>query len=390
MADITEQQFLAQDPEVLNYQRQRQLANLLVGGAFDQPQGQMISGHFVKPSGISQALPTIKATIGALTNANLDTKQQELLADRQLKQAELLRKFANAKTPQEKLAFATNPLAPKFLQTAAEEMFKPQKAGKGEIISQMDFGTGKYQPILQGAPDLPQGYNAAAWEQGVDLNNLPMGQRGNVANRAGEINRILHPGSNVIMPPAENAYSVEMGKGAAKQDLALKDIAENSTKTIENIHNQRKLLDTGKVITGFGADQRLGLAQFGKAVGLTGKGDEDLASNTQNFLAGRAGSTLDAIQSSNLGSAQGFSNTDREFLQAAKLGGIKYDEKSLRRQLDLEERVARAATEKWNERIKSMPKSASGAINMTPIGLPGAYQNQGVDTSNPLLNPKGF
>jgi hypothetical protein len=187
------------------------------------------------------------------------------------------------------------------------------------------------------------------------------------------------------MPPAESAYSTEMGKGAAKQDLALKDIAENSNKTIENIHNQRKLLDTGKVITGFGADQMLGLAQFGKAVGLTGTDNKDLASNTQSFLAGRAGSTLDAIQSSNLGSAQGFSNTDREFLQAAKVGGIKYDEKSLRRQLDLEERVARAATEKWNQRVKSMPKSASAPINMTPVELPGAYQMEGVDKSNPLL-----
>ena len=75
MADptnLTENQFLATDPEVLGLQRQRQLANLLTGQAFNQPQGQMISGHYVAPSALQQALPMINAAIGGLTNANLD------------------------------------------------------------------------------------------------------------------------------------------------------------------------------------------------------------------------------------------------------------------------------------------------------------------------------
>ena len=81
MADptnLSDQQFLSQDPEVLGLQRQRQLANLLTGQAFNQPQGQMISGHYVKPSALQQALPMINAAIGGMTNANLDTKQQAM------------------------------------------------------------------------------------------------------------------------------------------------------------------------------------------------------------------------------------------------------------------------------------------------------------------------
>jgi hypothetical protein len=80
MADLTEQQLLSTDPEVLGLQRQRALANLLTGQAFNAPQGQMISGHYVKPSALQQALPMINAAIGGLTNANLDTKQTELAA----------------------------------------------------------------------------------------------------------------------------------------------------------------------------------------------------------------------------------------------------------------------------------------------------------------------
>jgi hypothetical protein len=151
MADLTtDNQFLEQDPEVLGLQRQRQLANLLTGQAFNQPQGQVISGHYVAPSALQQALPMINAAIGGLTNANLDTKQQELAAALRGKQQEVMQQYATAKTPQEKLAAAMNPYAPKMLQSAAAEMFKPQKLAEGETINQMNFGTGAYEPMAAG------------------------------------------------------------------------------------------------------------------------------------------------------------------------------------------------------------------------------------------------
>lgn len=77
MADL-ESQLLTTDPEVLGLQRQRQLADLLTSQAFNQPQGQMISGYYVAPSALQQALPMIQAAIGGFTNANLDTKEQQL------------------------------------------------------------------------------------------------------------------------------------------------------------------------------------------------------------------------------------------------------------------------------------------------------------------------
>ena len=75
MAENTPLDILGTDPEVLGLQRQRNLANLLTGQAFNQPQGQMISGHYVAPSALQQALPMINAAIGGLSNANLDQKQ---------------------------------------------------------------------------------------------------------------------------------------------------------------------------------------------------------------------------------------------------------------------------------------------------------------------------
>jgi hypothetical protein len=368
MPDITEQQFLGQDPEVLGLQRQRALANLLTGQAFNQPQGQMISGHYVRPSALQQALPMINAGIGALTNANLDTKQQELANALRQKQAAQFEQYGQleAKDKSAALRFALTSDNPTLRDIAKEEL-KGIKLSKGDIFNKPTLSGA---PVtMQGAPDLPQGYNAAAWEQGVDLNNLPVGQRGGVAGRAGEINKILHPGSNVIMPPAENAYSVEMGKGAAKQDLALKDIADSAQGVLDNVTRQKQILKSEKVITGFGAEPRLALAQFGQAIGAGGKNADELVANTQSLLAGRAGATLDAIKTSNLGSAQGFSNTDRDFLEKAKLGGIKYTAESLNRQLDIEAKIARMGVDKYNKRLQEMPKSASSPINMNPIKL---------------------
>ena len=97
MADptnLSDQQFLSQDPEVLGLQRQRQLANLLTGQAFNAPQGQMISGHYVKPSALQQALPMINAAIGGMTNANLDEKQVALAEALRGRSTEEMNKYA--------------------------------------------------------------------------------------------------------------------------------------------------------------------------------------------------------------------------------------------------------------------------------------------------------
>jgi hypothetical protein len=132
MADLTEQQFLSADPEVLGLQRQRALANLLTGQAFNQPQGQMISGHYVKPSALQSALPMINAAIGGLTNANLDTKQTELAAALRQQKGEAISEFqrlmSDPSTRGQAMQYAAkNP----HLQGLAQELMKPRDVAEG-------------------------------------------------------------------------------------------------------------------------------------------------------------------------------------------------------------------------------------------------------------------
>lgn len=142
MADLTEQQLLSQDPEVLGLQRQRQLANLLTGQAFNQPQGQMISGHYVAPSGLQQALPMINAAIGGMTNANLDTKQTEMAAALRQRKGEALSKFqelmSNPETRSQAMSYAVQQ---PDLQALATELMKPRDVAEGGKVVIPGFGS---------------------------------------------------------------------------------------------------------------------------------------------------------------------------------------------------------------------------------------------------------
>jgi hypothetical protein len=151
MADLTEQQLLSTDPEVAGLQRQRQLANLLTGQAFNQPQGQLISGRYVKPSGLQQALPMINAAIGGLTNANLDTKTQALAEALRGQKAEAFTKFqelmANPATRGEAMKYAAGN---QYLQPMAQELMKPQKLGEGENLVMPSIGGGEPVKLAEG------------------------------------------------------------------------------------------------------------------------------------------------------------------------------------------------------------------------------------------------
>jgi hypothetical protein len=327
-------------PETLGIQREQKLADLLTAqGIGNQPQGQMISGHYVAPSFTQQLNPLANILAGKAIAERADTKQAKM--------AEALRVEGNAAVQKVMQAYKQDP----------------------QLGLEMASSLSQYPQVKELLPQLSK---VAINEPTTDVQNFQYGQKvpefGVYQERQANLKT---PKTNIYnnMPPAESAYAKEFGSGVAKQDLALKDIAESAPGVISNVERQKQLLKSGKVITGFGANERLALAQFGQAIGANGKNETDLVANTQGLLAGRASATLDAIKTSNLGSAQGFSNTDREFLERAKLGGIKYDAESLRRQLDLEEKVARAGAEKWNKRLSEMPKSASVPINTSPVQI---------------------
>ena len=206
MADITEQQLLSTDPEVLGLQRQRQLANLLTGQAFNQPQGQVISGHYVKPSALQQALPMINAAIGGATGARLDEEQQriaEMLRGRGVEETQKIIQLSktdpnaalalasNAQTPQGK-AFAPALMAnviPKTPDAVAKYKFAQTPEGGNYKGSLADFENqmNEYQKVQAANDKQRLGLEAARFnleKSKAEINPAEAGLRSSFLNQA--------------------------------------------------------------------------------------------------------------------------------------------------------------------------------------------------------------
>jgi len=305
MADLTDTQFLNQDPEVLGLQRQRQLANLLTGQAFNAPQGQMISGHYVKPSGLQQALPMINAAIGGLTNANLDTKQQELAAMLRGKQQQAVQQYMAAKTPQEQFMAGTSQYAPAQLQSASYEMLKPQVLAADSTIVKPSFGAeGGYQTLATGPEkktEAIRGYEMARKQ----------GYPGTFFQYEAELKR-------AGAPSVVNQVGASLAGQAGDLFKESKATAIGAYAAITSA--DKILTSTNKAVTGPLANARLTGLQIADTLGVTGKGEKEKIAATREVLQETGKLALAAPPK---GQGQ-VSNYERDLYQRAASGDINF------------------------------------------------------------------
>lgn len=380
--------------------RQQQMANLLMQNTA-QPQGQMISGRYVAPSWAQQLVPMANIAASKYIGEKADTDTAKLAQAIRGKQQESVQNYMQALNPQQtelagptpngtplqtvnqpdyRKAFqaATSPYAPAPLQSAGYEMLKPRTLKKGEIETTLDFNTGERRPIGQGMPDLPAGMESAQIALGLPQNPATWtpAQRQAASNYEIGLKRANANQNTINMPPVESAYNAAFGKGVAEQDLTLKGIAEGAKTTVENIARQKEILDSGKFFSGKAANIQNELANYGTALGITGKDGQEKAANTQSLISGGAGITLDSIKGSGLGAGQGFTDKDLRFLEDAKSFKIVWNKENIARVLDLQERAAIEGAKKWNSRHSQIQKTATGPINVGPVDVPKPYSGQ--------------
>jgi hypothetical protein len=147
----------------------------------------------------------------------------------------------------------------------------------------------------------------------------------------------------------------------AEGDAALLDAARKAPDLADRANRVTKLLDSGKVITGTGANFRL---EFAKAAALAGMGDGS-AANTEALAADLAKNTLDSIKASGLGGGTGFSNADREFLEKAVGGLVTMEAGTLRKLAELSGRAANLSADRWHKRVSQIPDSALEGTGIT-------------------------
>ena len=178
-----------------------------------------------------------------------------------------------------------------------------------------------------------------------------------------------HAPANNITLSTEKSYGSAYGTKTAESDIKLKDAAEAAPTLAESSNRITQILKSGKVFTGTGAEFKLQLAKALKVVANT---ENEAIANTETLISSLAGQTLAGITSSNLGTGQGFTDKDRDFLQAAKAGNITFDNKTLQRLADLSYRTAVASANKWKERVDRIPKSVleGTGTSTEPVNIP--------------------
>ena len=148
-----------------------------------------------------------------------------------------------------------------------------------------------------------------------------------------------------------------IGKGQAEAIMALADKADSAKESLMVNAQTRKLLDTG-VITGFGANYKLG---FGKALQAAGFNvAEDATANTEAFVANTAQSVGDAIKA--FGAGTGLSDADREFAKEMVGGKITLNEKSIRKILDMRDKLNRSIIDKYSKRRDNLAPNLKDSL----------------------------
>jgi hypothetical protein len=169
-----------------------------------------------------------------------------------------------------------------------------------------------------------------------------------------------HQPATTVSVNTDKGYAGAVAEGLAKQDVGIIDAGRSAPDRIASAKRIKEALNKNP-ITGTGAEARLGL---NKMLATAGFIDGDRVKSTENLAAELASGTLDAIKSSGLGSGQGFTDKDRQFLEKARSGNIEVNPETLRYLADLNERAGAASIKRANEVIRKL----KGNKNMGGVG----------------------
>jgi len=260
---------------------------------------------------------------------------------------------------------------------------------------------------LQGARALAQAAQEAAFKQSQITKNLREGnaamltpEQRNFAQAqkdgyTGSFNQWLTEqkragATNVsLSSTADKSYGSELGGLVAKSDIALRDSANAAPEVLSGVQQTRSLLDSGKVFTGTGANAKLNVLALGQAFGVTGANDNDVIAKTQQLQQQRSKAVLSQIKASGLGTGQGFTDKDLNFLERASAGTITLSADTIREQLKIEEKLAKASVNKWNARVKTLPAQLTTSMGLSPVETPSTpYKPETAipKTGNPLID----
>ena len=243
---LTDQAVLGASAETVGLERQRKLAEALTSQAFNQPSGQMVSGHYVKPSWSQQLAPVLMGAIGQSMNQNLDTQQAKLAEALRKQEIDAIEEFQTIKA--EKGSAAANAYLAKqqsaILRSAGlKELLAPpqtKEVAEGGKVFEKD-ANGQWKEVATGG----QKYHAPI---SIDTGNSTVLLDPITRQKIGEFPKARQPVAGQVIETANGPMLINTRTGAAQpimangQPIAPK-LSTEQTKDITSINQQRSTID---------------------------------------------------------------------------------------------------------------------------------------------------
>ena len=150
-----------------------------------------------------------------------------------------------------------------------------------------------------------------------------------------------------------SAFIEQLGEKRANSLIEQFDDAKAASLKSDVIDTQWDTISQGAgILTGTGAEIKLGAGKLLKAVGLISGEGEQLISNTETFIANAGNLVAEVIQA--FGAGTGLSDADREFAKGIVGGTITLDGESLKRLIKLQARATRKKIQEHNKQIAKL------------------------------------
>ena len=420
--------FNPSNPEIMDLNRQRKMAELLISRSAESPQGQTVAGGiYVPPSPLKYLANLYSGYVGQKNLEKVDQEQLELAKRIREGETAAMADFLQQKQgragveggiygPNNQLTTQTTadmygpdmtlnpqykqvaPVAaiPANPQAAYANLYANPKASEAQrqyAFTKMSEGPMKVgvedtlldpftlQPIYKGAGKTAPDILTAAQMLGIrgtpDTWNPQQ-----VAAVNAQVMNLKRAGATNVSVNAANKFAGGFGEKASGGAYNMYEAAQNAPQQIENAKRTIELVNSG-ALTGPTADVALTAA---KIFNVAGANNQDTITKTEQLFSNRGKALLGSVKQSGLAGSQGLTEGERKFLTAAEGGSITLNAETLKAMAGLEIKMAVANQKKWNAQAAKMDKEILNATGAGPVEV---YTGIGtVDASNPLLAPK--
>jgi hypothetical protein len=298
--------------------RQQKMAEMLMQQGMQQPQGQMVSGRYVAPS-IFQNLAGLANTyvgqrgIDQANQAQIDLAKR-LRADETSAMADFMpllkgrpeiagtpdiptETYETVRGTPAQAAIPPNPQAayanlyanPKASQRQRDLAWQKMNEGPMKVsVDDVLLDPNTLKPLYQGAGKQPDSIKYA-----IAIGRLPADPKTWTAEQANYAKTLVESKTSAGASKYDFGNMINKSlSDVAPMLVASKTATSGAIQQADAANRIIQSLDTNKLFTGAGANQKLQAAQIGQMLGVTGNKTEEIVANTRQAIQGLAQLTL--------------------------------------------------------------------------------------------------